>query len=370
MINRIYISIVLICLYSCTPDGFDPSLVFDEPLGGDGIGIDSNCYIPIDNGIGFQKKIKDDQYFNSIYHNNDSNYLSAIDLLIDINSLFSFVILGQGDDNLLLFKIDSSGNVLDLKAYDYNLGGVNRSLIKTVDGGYIIIGDVRNGQYYDIMVIKVDSEGNEQWTKIYGEDNYREYNHSIQQSSDGGYIILGTKNYIDWIIKTDADGNIIWTKINEGRVLQTIDEGLLWISDSSVTSISADGDTSWSKYFEGINWVKQTNDEGYIIKTNSSNLIKINKYGNNEWENNILSFRDIIQTQEGGYVIMRYTDIIKLDNQGNMEWQKLYCDEFGEKTSLIKVIQINENEYFIVGNKNFDILLMKTDSEGNTSRLN
>ncbi len=48
MINRIYISIVLIFLYSCTPDGFDPSLVFDEP-GGGGNDIDSNCYIPIDN---------------------------------------------------------------------------------------------------------------------------------------------------------------------------------------------------------------------------------------------------------------------------------------------------------------------------------
>tara|TARA_Y100000768_G_C23916037_1_gene652410 strand:- start:82 stop:1221 length:1140 start_codon:yes stop_codon:yes gene_type:complete len=379
MINRIYISIVLICLYSCTPDGFDPSLVFDEP-GGGGNDIDSNCYIPIDNEIGFQKKIKDDQYFDSIYHNNPYNTLSASDLLIDINSLSSFVILGkrhtQGDDDPLLFKMDSSGAIIDLKEYD---NGEPTSFIKTADGGYIIIGDIvtinnEDGEFYDIMLLKVDSDGNEQWIKTFGEYNYQEKSYSIQQSSDGGYIILGTNNNSDWIIKTDANGNIIWSKINEGRVIQTIDEGFLWIFDSSLISTSADGDTSWSKYFEDIHWVQQTNDEGYIIRTNSGNLIKTNKNGNIEWENNITRIRDIIQTHEGGYMIIRTwpdnSHLIKLDNQGNMEWEKVYCDEFGDKSTFKKVIQINENEYFIVATNKKDILLIKTDSEGNTSRLN
>ena len=68
----------------------------------------------------------------------------------------------------------------------------------------------------------------------------------------------------------------------DSTLLIIIDEGFLWIYDNLLTSISVDGDTSWSKYFEGINWVQQTDDEGYLIKTNSGNLIKTNKNGNIE----------------------------------------------------------------------------------------
>ncbi len=378
MLNRIYISIALICLYSCTPEGFDPSLVFDEPGNGDNsTDIDSNCYIPIDDEIGFQIKLQDDPYFNSIY----KNHISAYDLLIDKSSSYSFVVLGlrniQGNDDPLLFRIDSSGAIIDLKEYE---NGEPTSFIKTADGGYIIIGDIvtvnnDNGEFYDIMLLKVDNDGNEQWIKKFGEDNYQEKSYSIQQSSDGGYIILGTNNNSDWIIKTDVNGNIIWSKINEGRVIQTIDEGFLWIYDNLLTFISVGGDTSWSKYFEGINWVQQTDDEGYLIKTNSGNLIKTNKNGNIEWENSIPDLRTIIQTSDGGFIIIRhYNHLIKLDNQANIEWEKVYCDSDGDFGILYRIRQTDDNGYIIVGfttqgNKN-DILLMKTDSEGNTSQLN
>lgn len=189
----------------------------------------------------------------------------------------------QRNDDPLLFIIDSSGAIIDLKEYE-----------------------------------------NVELT-------------SFIKTSDGGCIILGTNNNSDWIIKTDVNGNIIWSKINEGRVIQTIDEGFLWIFDNLLTSISVDGDTSWSKYFEGINWVQQNDDEGYLIKTNSGNLIKTN-------------------------------------NNGNIEWEKVYRDSDGDFGILYRIRQTDNNGYIIVGsttqgNKN-DILLMKTDSEGNTSQFN
>ena len=208
-------------------------------------------------------------------------------MLIDISSSYSFLVIGlrniQRNDDPLLFIIDSSGAIIDLKEYE-----------------------------------------NVELT-------------SFIKTSDGGCIILGTNNNSDWIIKTDVNGNIIWSKINEGRVIQTIDEGFLWIFDNLLTSISVDGDTSWSKYFEGINWVQQNDDEGYLIKTNSGNLIKTN-------------------------------------NNGNIEWEKVYRDSDGDFGILYRIRQTDNNGYIIVGsttqgNKN-DILLMKTDSEGNTSQFN
>ena len=54
------------------------------------------------------------------------------------------------------------------------------------------------------------------WTKVYGGSS-AEYAYSIQQTSDGGYIIVGrTASFgagsVDaWLVRTDGFGEILWT---------------------------------------------------------------------------------------------------------------------------------------------------------------
>jgi hypothetical protein len=82
--------------------------------------------------------------------------------------------------------------------------GPGRSVQQTTDGGYII-----TGPYW---LIKTNGNGKKVWDKILGVDGF-----CVQQTSDGGYIITGEiDSYASFydvsLIKTDSNGNEVWNK--------------------------------------------------------------------------------------------------------------------------------------------------------------
>ena len=147
-----------------------------------------------------------EDYANSIQKTSDGGYIVA-------GHINSFI---YGNDNAWILKLDSDGNVQWQKTYDTGTNYYDRanSIQQTSDGGYIVAGMAGWGRG-EAWVLKLDGNGNVQWQKTYGGANY-DVASSIQQTSDGGYIVagwtdsFGAGNEDVWVLKLDGDGNVQW----------------------------------------------------------------------------------------------------------------------------------------------------------------
>ena len=130
------------------------------------------------------------------------------------------------------------------------------------------------------------------WVKTYGGTSYDRVN-SVQQTSDGGYIVaggadsLGAGNDNAWVLKLNADGTVAWQKTYGGTnddyaasIQQTSDGGYIVAGhtysfgagndDAWVLKLNADGTVAWQKTYGGTSYdyafsVQQTSDGGYIV---------------------------------------------------------------------------------------------------------
>ena len=154
--------------------------------------------------------------------------------------------------NLILTIIIATPFLLFGQGWERTYGGsysdIGKSIQITTDGGYIIIGSTKsfgNGDY-DFWLIKTDMNGDSLWSKTYGTVN-DDFGNSVQQTTDGGYIITGTydtpigqgSGEDIFLIKTDSNGYTLWTKmfggIEEERgksVQQTADGGYIIVGNT------------------------------------------------------------------------------------------------------------------------------------------
>jgi len=244
-----------------------------------------------------------------------------------------------------LIKTDKNGDSLWTKTVGGIGPSVGRSVQQTSDKGFIVTGEVLE----DVVLIKTDENGDSLWTKIYG-GNELDVGNSIHQTNDGGYIIVGTTYSFGigeddiWLIKTDENGDTLWTKTYGGNsgeegysVQQTNDGGYIIVGytdsfgagedDIWLIKTDAIGDTLWTRTFGGGNdeegySVWQTDDGGYIITgyTNSFGegdddvwIIKTNRDGDTLWTKTLGGVESDVgnsvqQTAEGGYVVTGYTN--------------------------------------------------------------
>ncbi|MFC1543617.1 hypothetical protein ACFL4K_03655 [Candidatus Neomarinimicrobiota bacterium] len=97
--------------------------------------------------------------------------------------ILSAILLSPGCEEPEAFPEDAF-----VKAFGIHDGGIGHSVHQTFDGGYIIIGDTWTGCdcTRDILHIKMDASGSEIWIKTFG-DPRNDRGYSGQQMADGGY---------------------------------------------------------------------------------------------------------------------------------------------------------------------------------------
>jgi hypothetical protein len=120
---------------------------------------------------------------------------------------------GNGGQDIWVIKTNNLGDTLWTKTYGGTNDDTAMSIKQTIDGGYIIGASTKsygNG-LTDFWLIKTDQFGDTLWTKTFGGSS-DDFISDCHQTSDGGYIILGSTNSFGnggqdiWVIKTDANG--------------------------------------------------------------------------------------------------------------------------------------------------------------------
>jgi len=330
---------------------------------------------------------------------------------------------GAGEADVYVIKLDSNGNLQWTKT----IGGQHReegtSLIQTSDGGYAIAGVTISfgAGEADVYVVKLDANGKPQWTKtIGGPKDDRGF--SLIQTSDGGYAIAGyTKSFGagEWdfyVVKLDANGNLQWTKTIGGpkddqgfSLIQTSDGGYVIAggtdsfgagkADVYVVKLDANGNLQWTKtiggeYFDGGSSIIQTADGGYAIGGATTSfgaglldvyVVKLDANGNLQWTktiggpaSEIGNFHSLIQTSDGGYAIAGLTQsfgagewdvyVVKLGANGNLQWTKTIGGP--ENEIGFSLIQTSDGGYAIAGKtESFgtgedDVYVVKLDKNG------
>ena len=93
------------------------------------------------------------------------------------------------------------------------------SVQQTSEGGYILAGTTRSfgAGWYDFWLVKTNANGDSLWSHTFGGSD-EDWCYSAQQTSDGGYILAGyTRSFgagsADfWLVKTDGDGDSLWSR--------------------------------------------------------------------------------------------------------------------------------------------------------------
>ena len=133
---------------------------------------------------------------------------------------------GGGNTDFYVIKTDSECNLLWMKPYGTEGRGYGfdwcNSALPTSDGGFILSGYSDCSDIQDVHVIKIDNEGNKEWSKTFGNKPFYDYGNAAVEDKDGNYIIVGTtksivnnKNVYNndiFLVKLDSKGNVIWEK--------------------------------------------------------------------------------------------------------------------------------------------------------------
>ncbi|MBN2443221.1 MAG: hypothetical protein JXJ04_17810 [Spirochaetales bacterium] len=411
--NR-WLKLSIIIFFSCLICGFIAiSCIYFDPL---------NPYGQID-------------YWAKSYGAINDEQMNAVIPMPDGGSIFGGYTnsFGIGGQDGWLMKLDSKGNIEWEKAYGTLLNDRISSICHTSDNNLIIAGNVAHlftedeinndsDNNSDMWVMKCDLSGNILWDKRFGGNNDDEAM-AVDETADGGYIVAGKsnsfgdddpENWVTFIVKFTPEGDISWIR-EFGKpeqedicILEATDDGGMVIggntcqfgsgnSDFRLIKLSKDGKIIWEKAYgkssdDRLCSLMQTSDNGFILTGLQSSaeisaidnkrvyqIIKINSEGTILWQKSLFDefsnepwtvyTSSIDETAEGRYVVAMTAEVIdtkgldfhllKFDQGGSLLWQKSYGGDANDHLLCIK--EVSDSGYIVTG-KTYSFDVEKADA--------
>ncbi len=340
-----------------------------------------------------------------------------------VYTLDSITISGYSDKKSLdtAFAIPNA-NVFFQETYGGDYDDAGNDII-SVDDGFLIVGKTQSfGEgSSDTYIIKTDKFGNKIFSAAYGGRNADVANAVVEVND--GFMIAGVTNSFGnrtqsiYLSKIAKNGDFIWQKAYySDRDDYYIAQDMIRISDTNLLLVGTEDHVKFFSsqkdiYLNAINTDGQRNGikryggsdperansiiavtDGYIIAgltdtwgngREDAYVIKIDKDGNRVWHNAFGFKQDetanqIITTDDGGFILVGTSDsdyknqknvyVVKLNADGNSEWQSLYGSRENDEGFGIAA---TDDGYVIAGytkgtrNYDSDIYLLKIDKRGN-----
>lgn len=259
------------------------------------------------------------------------------------------------------------------------------------DKGYICCGLTEETNNYYVLLVKLDTDGNEEWHVVNYDLNGTVVNQfnmelrafQILQTKDGGFLIIGSS-----VISVEVQGENYW-----------IQTGYLW-------KINATGTTEWLHRYYNIEeqavdvpyYCVETSD-GYVVTgfrayyeltgviiDITGYLMKTDITGNPEWEKTYDAggedyLTSVCSTSDGGYLATGWVDtptfqngalwMVKTTSTGIKEWERFFDGPAMEYTYGKGCFQTSDGGYILAGNTAsygaglVDVWVIKTNSSGN-----
>ncbi len=337
----------------------------------------------------------------------DYNNLGRDDIGLDVVESYEggYMILATTRINdywaIWLIKTDIFGTIDFQKIINVDFVYLNPEKIKqTSDSGYVIL--VRESTDSS-AIYKTDRVGNLLWKKKYGFAGGSTDLFSLKITFDKGMITCGSVFYISppgqkaLVIKTDSNGNLEWSKLykelqftSASDIIQGFDNNYYFVGDTGfggtgytfIYKIHNFGDTIWTRqYVGGFNIIQISTGEIFTGSTSGFRLIKLDTTGQTMWihsyPGNVI---DMIATPDNYIVGAGYVSddvsFSKINPDSNLVFTKR-INTSGDAVDNVRSIKTTSDKgYIMVGTTTFggsnsfeNVLAIKADSLGNTSPI-
>ncbi|MCF6340508.1 MAG: hypothetical protein L3J10_07155 [Sulfurimonas sp.] len=258
------------------------SIVIDEPFNNALFDVTQD-YDRTISAIGYVKNYKNNATKTGAAYANAFDYLASLS--------------ASHGSQIHLVKVGNNADIKLRKSINISKFSEAVSILKTPSNGYFIGGYSTDGS---LLIVKLDSSGNQIFVKTFGTSNYDKMSKLIQLY-DGGVLAVGSSA----------------TSRNQSDKL--FERGL-GLNDIYLTRFSQNGTKLWSKKYG-----TEYDDKGIdAVEANDGSIIVLNQTNHNKYKN---------------------ISIMRITSDGNKIWMKHYKNE--KITTPYKIIKLRDSNFVV-----------------------